>query len=213
MALPLKLPFSRAATPVSKARVFYSQPSRAQTDLMPLYQKLAKDIDVTPAAVRAFAVVESDERPFSPNGCPIVRFEAHHWVKRRIATRDAVVFDRAKNPSDLDARWDQFMRMRAVNEIAAIQSHSFGLWQTMGFNYRLCMCADPVSFLAEMMTVDGQFKMFKRFMLSSPALLSAVRRNDAEAVGFHYNGPQYKKVKYHLNWAAAAKAGGVLVWA
>jgi hypothetical protein len=209
----LSLPGVSQKPPVSKQRVYYSQPSGVKTDLLPHYQRLAKDLDVTPAAIRAFAVVESDEKPFTPNGAPVVRFEAGHWKKHRIAERVALSFDKAPNARDLDARWEQFKRMRAVNETAAIMSHSFGLFQIMGFNHRLCMCHDAATFLSEVMTLEGQLKMFKRFMVSSPALLSAVRRNQPEKVGFHFNGPQYKRNKYDVKWAAASKAGGALVWA
>jgi hypothetical protein len=203
----------KAKPAISPKRVFYSQPSGLKTDLVPLYQRVAKDLLFTPAQVRAFAVVESDEKPFTPSGAPLPRLEVHHWKKHRVADPTSMAFDKAKNPRDLDMRWEQFERMRAVNENAAILSHSFGLFQICGFNYRLCLCADPVTFLNEMMTVEGQFKMFKRFMLSSPALLSAVRRNLPEQVGFHYNGPQYKKNKYDEKWSAASKAGGQSVWA
>lgn len=209
-----KLPFGLAsASTISKQRVYYSQPSSVKPDLMPLYQRLAKDLDLTPAAVRAFAVVESDEKPFAPNGMPLIRLETHHWIKRRIATREAMVFDKAKNSKDQGPRWEQFMRMRSINEVAAIQCHSFGMFQICGFNFKLCLCADPVTFLSEMTTLEGQAKMFKRFMLSSPALLAAARMNRPDQVGFHYNGPQYKKNKYDSKYAAATKAGGSLAWA
>lgn len=214
MPLPLKLPFSIAsASTISKQRVFYSQPSELTPDLLPLYQRAAKDLDFTPAQVRAFSIVESDEKPFTPSGAPLPRLEVHHWKKHRVADRASMAFDKATNAKNLDERWSQFQRMRAVNENAAILSHSFGLFQIVGFNFRLCQCADPVTFLNEMMTVEGQFKMFKRFMLSNPALLAAVRRNRPEDVGFHYNGPQYKRNKYDVKWAAAAKSGGERVWA
>lgn len=211
-AVKLKLPTLPPPT-VSKQRVFYSQPSSVKSTLMPLYQQAAKDLDVRPADVRAFAVVESDEKPFTPAGNPVTRLEILYWARNRVASRESLAFDKAKNSLDLDKRWEQFERMRRLDEIAAIQSHSFGVFQLMGFNYKLCLCADPVSFLHESMTVEGQFKMFKRFMLSSPALLSAVRKGRVDQVGFHYNGPQYKRNKYDIKYAAASKAGGALVWA
>lgn len=213
MALPLKLPFKTAFTPtVSKARVFYSQPSRTKTDLMPLYQKLAKDLDVSPAQVRAFAVVESDEKPLTPGGVPVVRFEAGIWKTFRIADRASMAFDNVKNSLDLDRRWALFEDMRRVNESAAIMAHSVGMFQILGRNFRLCLCADPATFIAEAMTVEGQAKLFKRFVLSSPALLSALRHNDVQKVALHYNGPKFARNSYDVRWAAASKAGGAGAW-
>lgn len=208
----LKLPSLPPST-VSKARVFYGQPSGVKTDLLSLYQKLAKELDVTPAQVRAFAIVESDEKALTASGNPVVRFERARWRRYRIAEKTAMGFDNAKNPKDLDARWAQFEAMRQVNEQAAILSHSFGLFQIMGFNYALTMCADPVTFLNESMTIEGQFKLFRRFVLSSPSLLSAFRKGRADQVGFHFNGPGYAANKYDVKWAAATKAGGESVWA
>lgn len=199
--------------PVSKARVFYAQPTGLKPSLLDLYQATAKELDIAPAQVRAFAIVESDEKPFTPSGNPVVRFEAGYWKRFRVATKAATIFDKAKNPADLDARWEQFLRMKQVDETAAILSHSFGLFQLMGFNFKHALCADPVTFLGEHMTVEGQFKLFRRFVKMSPALLSAIRMNKPDGVGHHYNGPQYKRNKYDVKWAAASKAGGAGVWA
>ena len=210
MKLP-SLPVMKPRAAVSPKRVFYAQPSMVKVDLLPFYQLTAKDLAVTPAAVRAFAIVESDEKAFSPGGFPVVRFESHHWIKRRVD--EGAKFDKMKNPRDLDARWAMFEEMRAIDENAAIMSHSFGLFQLMGFNHQLALCADPLTFLTESMTVAGQFKLFKRFALRSPALLAAIKRNRPDEVGFHYNGPRYKQNKYDVKWAAASKAGGQGVWA
>jgi hypothetical protein len=198
--------------PVSPKRVFYAQPADASADLMPLYQALAKEIDVKPACIRALAVVETNEKPFAAPGAPVVRFEAHQWKKYRDMAPHAVAFDKHQNARDLVQRWADFGEMRKVNEVAAILSHSFGAFQLMGFNYKACYCADPVAFLKEQMTLEGQFKMLKRFILSTPPLLGALRRQDAREVALHYNGRAYEKNKYHINWAAASKAGGDNAW-
>jgi hypothetical protein len=211
--MQMNLPTFKSDPNVSKARVYYPQPSSVKTDLMPLYQQTAKDLDLKPAVVRAFAIVESDEKPVTVIGNPVTRFETGHWKKHRVASPAAMAFDKAKNSKNLDERWEQFEAMRNVNENAAILSHSFGVFQIMGFNYKLALCADPVTFLNRSMTIEGQFTLFKRFMLSSPALLSAARRMRADQVGFHYNGPQYKRNKYDVKWAAAVRAGGESVWA
>lgn len=210
MKLPTLLP---QKAPVSKARVFYSQPTGVKPSLLDLYQATAKELDVSPTQVRAFAIVESDEKPFTAKGNPVVRFESGYWTRFRVASKPAIAFDKAKNYSDLDSRWSQFQDMCAINETAAIMSHSFGIFQLMGFNFKLALCADPASFLKENMTVEGQFKMFRRFVKMSPALLSAIRLNKPDGVGHHYNGPAYKKHKYDVRWLAATKAGGASVWA
>lgn len=198
---------------VSYKRVFYEQPSSVKADLMPRYQELGKKIDIHPAAIRALAAVESDEKPFTKNGNPIVRLEVEHWKKHRIATRSALFFDKAVNSLDLDERWQQFEAMRTCQEVPAILCHSFGLFQIMGFNYKGCLCATPEVFLSEMKTLDGQFLLLQRLIMQTPALLAALHRRDAEKVALHYNGKLYARNKYDVRWAAASRAGGEGVWA
>lgn len=208
--MAINLPFQ---SKTSRARVFYAQPSSVKVDLLPLYEAAAREIDCHPSLVRAFAIVESDEKPFTAGGFPVIRFEAHKWRQYRVATKEAVAFDKAANSKDLDVRWQQFLAMADVNEEAAIKSHSFGLFQIMGFNHAACGFASATLFLQQMKDPAEQVKAFKRFVLGNPPLLAAIRKHNAQQVGLHYNGPQYKRNKYDVKWAAASKAGGVSVWA
>ncbi len=201
------------AQKISRRRVFYDQPSSVKGDLLSRYQQLGQEIDVKPAAIRALAILESDEKPFTPGGKPVVRFEKRHWRRNRRASRAALRFDSAPNPIDLDARWAQFEAMRAVQETPAILAHSFGMFQIMGFNYIGCLCADPVAFLRAMETVDGQFDLLKYLIQGSPDLLAALRRQDAPAVAKHFNGTNYAANQYDVRFASALKAGGSSVWA
>lgn len=202
-----------AKPPISKKRVFYGQPSGVKPGLQQLYVETAAALDIPPASLRALAVVESDEKPFAPCGAPVIRFEAAYWKRFRQASRAALAFDRVQNTRNLDERWSHFLAMREVQEIPAILCHSFGMFQIMGFNYRACLCADPLIFLGEMLTVEGQFRMVERLIGSSPDLLASLRRQDAEAVGLHFNGRAYRRNAYDVKWAAAVKAGGSNVWA
>lgn len=206
-------PLSRPDPRLSPKRVFYEQPSSIKGDLLPLYQDLGQRIDVPPAAIRALAIVESDEKPFTQNGKPVIRFEVAHWKRHRIASRTALTFDKATNAKDLDRRWEQFEAMYLCQAIPAILSHSFGMFQIMGFNYAACLCADPEIFLREVLSVEGQFRMLERLILGSPDLLSALRTSDAEKVAFHFNGKGYAANKYDVRWLAATRSGGGSVWA
>ncbi len=210
----MKKPTLTLRTPaVSKARVYYDHPSGAKPALAQLYQDTAAALDIKPQALRALAVVESDEKPFTQGGAPVVRLEIAHWKRNRYASKPALAFDRCVNSGDLDVRWAQFQAMHRCQPEAAILAHSFGLFQIMGFNHLACLCATPEAFLAEVMSLEGQFRMVERLILSSPDLLGALRRQDAARVALHYNGKAYAQNRYDVRWAAAVKAGGEGVWA
>lgn len=205
-------PFRKPDPSVSSSRVFYEQASGVKAGLMDLYRAVAAEIDIKPWALRALAIVESDEKPFTPNGNPVIRFEPTYWAKRRIASAAALEFDKAVNARDLDARYTQFMAMAAVQEDAAICSHSWTMFQIMGAHHQACLCAHPTQFVRTASTLEGQFSLVKHFILSNPPLLSALRKQDAEQVGLHYNGAGFRRNKYDVRWAAAARAGGEGVW-
>ena len=58
-------------------------------------------------------------------------------------------------------------------------------------------------------TVEGQFSLLKYFIFDNPPLLGALRRQDAAGVGIHYNGAGYRRNRYDVKWAAAARASAM----
>lgn len=192
---------------ISPTRVFYDGPAETNhVKLTPAdYSRIGDALEISPQAARAISIIESAEKGLTPTGKPIVRFEAAHWKKYRIASRLGQSFDKAKNSKDLDERWQQFEAMYRVDPVAAVKSHSFGWPQIMGFNHRNAGFETTDAFLNAMMTVDGQSKAFISFVRNSPSLLKAMRRGDADGVGLNYNGRNYRVNRYAEKYASLSQ--------
>ncbi len=169
------------------------------------YAVIGDALGVSPDLVRAMATKESAERPDA------IRFEKHWWRKLRFASREAKRHDRRGNARDWGERWIHF---EAMDEIcrrdamlnpaadgAAIQSHSFGWCQIMGFNFRHCGFEEPRGFLNAMRTVQGQRECFIALVRDDEKLHEAMRREDCHAIGYHFNGRNYRKNNYHIDIA------------
>ena len=203
----------RAMT-VPESRIFYGasappDPAPRATDKAPFtaedFGKMAKALDVPSHWPQAIAQIETNNKPFTVEGHPVIRFEGHHWRKRRAPTPAGKGFDKVRNPRNLGERWDQFLAMAKADRDAAILSHSFGAFQIMGFNYKVCGFTRPADFAAAMQSKDGQAAAFVRFVQRGPALVAALRNNDERTIAKHYNGPRYERNRYHLklaNWRA-----------
>lgn len=187
----------------SKSRVFHDGPTHEPVQKISAddYSRMGAGLQVPPANVRAISIIESAEKAMTPAGNPIVRFESHVWKRYRLASRLGQSFDKAVNSRDLDERWTQFEAMYRVDPVAAVKSHSFGWPQIMGFNHRNAGFETTDAFLASMKTVEGQCKAFMQFCTNSPALLSALRKSDPDAVGLNYNGKNYKVNQYAEKFA------------
>lgn len=191
----------------SPARVFHDAPD--DTIVVRLtadhYSQIGDALGVKPNNIRAIAIIESAEKPFTAAGSPIVRFEVHHWKKRRIASRLGQSFDKAVNSKDLDERWAQFQAMYKVDPVASVKSHSFGWMQIMGFNHKIAGFETTDAFLEAMRDINGQNKAFRQFVLNSPNLHAALKRSDAQQVALHYNGPNFDQNRYDKKFASLSQ--------
>jgi len=145
-----------------------------------------------------------------------IRFESGQWRKYRFASREARKFDRHKNRSARrsdwrEARWEAFSQMDRVAQKdaflnpragdAAILSHSFGWGQIMGFNHKVAGFDSAREFLRAMGTLEGQRQAIVNFIVDSRPILIAGQREDFDALGYHWNGPAYKRNKWAVDVA------------
>lgn len=93
--------------------------------------------------------------------------------------------------------YERLERAIKINEIAALNSASYGLAQIMGFNYSLCGYKDVKSFYNDMCISEGkQLLAFCNFIKSNKKLLNAIQTQDWKTFARYYNGPQYAQNKY-----------------
>ena len=87
-------------------------------------------------------------------------------------------------------------RARAIHSSAANCSASWGLFQIMGFNYKVCGCNSIAEFVEKMSKDEGsQLDLFVG-LLRQNGWDKYLRTLDWKGFAMHYNGPAYAQNKY-----------------
>jgi len=158
------------------------------------------------AAVRAVIDVESRGGYLSDKR-PKILFERHYFSR---LTKNA--FDAAH--TDISNRkfggykggageYARLERAMALNRDAALRSASWGAFQIMGDNCRMCGFDTAEDFVAAMVeSEDRQLAAFVAFVKSA-RLDDELRRLDWEGFARGYNGPAFRTNNYDKKMAAA----------
>lgn len=178
-------------------------------------EKLAKELGCEYAALKAITEVESGGKGgFTKEGRPIALHEGHifwKYIKLYGGTPDNKGNEDILYPNWTkeyyktgDAEYELIDRAFKLNTKAALESSSLGMFQIMGFNYKLCGCKSPNEFWARSMASElEQIKMFAEFIKSSPKMLKALKDKDWVTFAKLYNGPEYSKNKYDSKLSSA----------
>lgn len=152
-----------------------------QESNVPVKQKMASRPDVMAIATKAVARIESNVNPRAR------RFESH--IFRRLTGRRVKTFDQA----------------RRINYRAALMSSSCGMFQIMGMNYKQAGFSSP----QEMFRADSarQVKGFHRFIKKGKLDL-LLKQGRYRSFAMRYNGPAYRKNRYHEKLAQLMKHEG-----
>lgn len=188
-----------------------------ETDL----QRAADELKAPLAAVKAVCAVESRGSGFLPDGHPIILFERHIMYRQ---VRDKFGEARAKElagkfpdiinttpggygkTSEQPGRLD---RAAKLDRDCALQSASWGLFQIMGFHWKLLGYATLQAFINAMYRSEGEhLNAFVRFVKANPGMHRALQRLDWAAFARAYNGPAYEKNAYHTKLANEFKKAG-----
>lgn len=180
----------------------------------------AADMGVEPCALNAVVVVESSGSGILPSGKPKILFEPHvfwkeltkrgyrpdHLLKREdVRAIHGDISDilykswrpRAYGPGG-EHQHDRLNRAKEINEEAAICSASWGLFQIMGFNHKLCGHASVYELVREMERgYAGQFAALKSFLINTK-LLAKLKSKNWKAFARGYNGPSFEQNAYDL---------------
>lgn len=173
------------------------------------YQDAAKTLQCDVEAIRAFAKVESRGSGFLPDGRPVILFERHIFnrlLKAKGVSCDDTSICSSKSGGYLGGarEHDRLDKAIAVDKESALQSASWGMFQVMGFNWKVCGYASLRDFIiCTNRSEKDHLDMFVGFIKSNSKLLTAVRNKDWSAAARIYNGPGYKKNNYDVKLAQA----------
>lgn len=157
---------------------------------------IADRLGCDPAVVLAVAEVESGGRHDLPDGRPQILFEAHWFSKltkgrfdERFPTLSSPVWNRALYKGGTQ-EWDRLNVAISLDEDAALQSASWGLFQIMGFNFKACGFDSVKAFVDFIKGPDdADMEAFVNFVKANPKILAAMKAKDWQAFALNYNGP------------------------
>ena len=172
------------------------------------FKKSAQALNVEVAAIKAVAEVESAGDGFLPGGKPKILFEPHiFWKQLRLKGINPSMF-MEENPDILYPTWksgaygpvskqhDRLERAAKINREAALLSASWGRFQIMGFNWKLCGSSSLQEFINDMHeNEDKHLHLFTAY-IKSTYLDDELRNRDWAGFARGYNGPQYVKNRY-----------------
>lgn len=183
------------------------------------FEIAAKSIGCEPAVIKAIAEVETGWKPGKTgfqtqrdgHVAPIILFEMHvfgrltgHKYTASHPELSSRKWDRTKYGSSLNQH-PKLQRAVELDREAALQSCSWGLFQMMGFNWKMMGYKNLQDFIDEMYENDrAHLDSFMRFIKGSN-LAPALVAKDWKRIARVYNGAGYAQNAYDVKMAAAYK--------
>lgn len=175
-------------------------------------QQAARDLDVEVAVVKAVREVEAKGTGFWGER-PVILFERHiFW--RQLKARELDPRSCADGNEDILSatpggylggmrEYDRLKRARRLNEDAALESASWGMFQIMGFHWKNLGYPSIKGYVELMQKSEGEhLDAFVKFN-HVENLTRFLRAKDWAGFARRYNGPGFKKNKYDEKLAAA----------
>lgn len=170
--------------------------------------KAAREAGIEPAALKAFAIVESAGNGFLPDGRPKILFEGHIFHRQlKLKNIDPTPY-LAKYPDIVYPKWDktkykggadEYKRLaiaESINKEAAWKSTSWGMFQIMGFNYKICDYDNVFDFVAAMSANEYNQLLAATKLIKAMGLISALKQRNWVFLASRYNGPLFRQNQY-----------------
>lgn len=170
---------------------------------------VAASLGCESAAIKAVVTVEAGGKGFLPDTRPKILFEAQQFSKLTGGKYNA------SHPDISSATWNrslyrnstgEYERLHqaiALNRAAALQAASWGLFQVMGMNFKVCGFKDVEAYVEAMCQTEGDhLKAFAAFVKANK-LDSALRDRRWADFAKGYNGPGYARNQYDTKLADA----------
>lgn len=156
------------------------------------------------AAIKAVDKVESKGSGFLPTGEIKILFEPHiFWKELRKRKITPVLSDicypvwGSKPYGKESQQHARLQKAVLIHREAALMSASWGRFQIMGFNYKLCGCKTLQEFINRMNeSEEAQLILFTNYIINS-YLDDELIELDWNGFASGYNGPLYLKNNYH----------------
>ncbi len=184
-------------------------------DLVNASQRLGVPV----AAVYALNEVESQGRGFLDNGKPVILYERHIMYRQLQVPRTpeddqeqlrqraddlakqapALVNPKAGGYIGGTSEHQRLAQARQIDEVAALESASWGAFQVMGFHWKRLGYTSVHDFVAAMVKSEAdQLEAFVRFIETDASLLKALKGLKWATVAKLYNGPDYQRNLYDV---------------
>jgi len=188
-------------TPLTQTDFDNDPPSDRYTRLTNAdYRKVARELGVDVAAIKAVSKVEGGSKGFVSPGKPTINFDITVF-KQRIAKAGISASNARKQAPVAFARVNtgrygsygaaQYARLEdacKVNRRIALESTFWGMFQIGGFNYRQCGCKDVEEMKRLMSQSEAmQLELFARFVKST-GMVKYIRKHDWTGFARVYNG-------------------------
>lgn len=176
-----------------------------------MIKDLANRLGLEPALLKAVQLVEAAGRDgFLADGRPQILFEGHIMYKevhKKFPDRDLGYLCK-RYSTIFFPKWDkskylggvhEYKRLELAKEIdeeCALKSASWGMFQIMGFNHKICGCQDVYDFVHKMSeSHEKQLELMYYFMHNSGCLKN-LKEKDWAGFAKKYNGPGYAQNDY-----------------
>ena len=174
------------------------------------YRTAATALGCEVPVIQAVDAVESNGDGFLPTGEPKILFEAH-------------IFDRLtdgryrrSHPHLSSAKWNRRLYGRAglyqherlqeavtLDRDAALQSASYGRFQIMGFNWKVCGYQSLQAFINAMYRSEADHLQAFVGYVKARGLADELQRKDWSGFASAYNGPAFAQNRYDTKLATA----------
>lgn len=172
------------------------------------WKRIAKNLGVEVAMIKAIYSVESSGASYLASGYPALLFEAHIFYRelKKIGKNPETLIK--NHPSILSKTWNKNLYKGGQREVprineawaispgTALMSASFGAFQICGFNYKLCGCKNVYEFYREMwISEERQLELLGKF-LKGLGIVPYMKSKNFSEIARRYNGSGYKQNKY-----------------
>ncbi|CAA0152172.1 N-acetylmuramidase family protein [Tenacibaculum maritimum] len=160
----------------------------------------AKQLNVSVAVIKAVCEVEAPRGGFLRYGQPVILFERHkfHQFTEGIYSKTNSDISNPRPGGYLGYSQEHLRLQKAtkLNREAGLKSASWGRFQIMGFNYKLCGFTSLQKFINAMYRSEkSQLDAFVNF-IKSVKLQDELQKLDWHGFARAYNGKNYYKNKY-----------------